>query len=215
MRQHRRNPNPWRYADVSDFQPSPNMHAYRSAGHVVIMRKATQGVAGTQDRYTADVLAAHDAGLRVLHYHYADLDSLASSTREAAHFWHTVRPYFKAGDRLVLDVEQPGAIGWGMVPDWTLGFSRALLSHSGQRCIGYTYLSVFQFSAPSINVLGGEWVTAAWGGEVPRLGLGRTRWAHQYTNGQLGPEPHEFAGVGVADGNLLSRRAFRKLTRAA
>lgn len=205
--------NRWRYADISDYQVRPHLGQYASAGHIVIARKRTQGDHLVQINDTHDVDQAHAAGLRVIHYHFAELVTTGSWASEAEFFWKRTRPTMRPGDLLMVDVETTGQIGRAAVAPWVMSFSNYLLHISGADVIGYAPLAFLFHTVPMLDVHSHAWVVAAWGGEVPSLGAVRQRFSHQYTDSIVGPEPHQFAGIGPADGNLLTRRAFKILSK--
>lgn len=208
-----RGSNRWHYADISDYQVRPHLAQYASAGHIVIARKRTQGDHLVQINDEHDVNQAHGVALRVIHYHFAELLDPGSWAAEAEFFWHRTRATMRPGDLLMVDVETTGQIGAQRVAPWVMNFSQYLKHMSGADVIGYAPLAFLTHAVPMLDVHSHAWVVAAWGGEVPNLGRIRQRFAHQYSDSVVGPEPHQFAGIGPADGNLLTRRAFKTLVK--
>jgi GH25 family lysozyme M1 (1,4-beta-N-acetylmuramidase) len=206
------NPNRQYFADISDDQRDFNAHQYASAGHLAVAIKRTEGADLRQVHDIDRVYAAHDAGLRVLHYHFADLEGGATWEDEARNFWLWTRPTFMPGDRLVVDVEITGRIGGPAVAGWIKRFAGAIVGHAAIDVMVYCPLSMLLYTTPALDVPGHLFWVAAWGGYVPPLGGDRRRFAHQYSNGQVGPEPREFAGVSRCDGSILTRYGLKALT---
>lgn len=206
------------FADISNNNGGAafHAHAYKSAGHKLIGLKASEGMGFTDPDYAAWAHAAHAAGLAVLHYHFARPES-GNPIEQARHFRQSVGDHFiKGRDRLCVDLEtsvpKEGAA-------WLREFE-AELAHLGvdihDDLIGYTFKSYFDEGQPTIA--SGAWWIAAWGAAMrEREGLGRGQylWAHQYTNGVVGPEPHVFAGIrGTCDGSVINKRSLHLIEQA-
>ena len=200
------------FADVSSNNAGFHAGAYRSAGHRAVMIKATQGTGFVNPDYTQWVTDAHNHGLAVFHYHFADL---SNPQREMDHFWQTVKPHFKRppevphvpGDALVIDLEvgapHEGA-GW-------LREAEPHLSHISdfEEIVCYTFLSYFEIGELRMNSR--RFHIAAWGEHLPyswhsgALPGNQNLFAWQYTDGVHGGEPHRYAGMpGVCDGSVLN-----------
>lgn len=191
-------------ADISSNNRSFNAHQYASAGHLLIIIKATQGTNFTNPTHQVWTRDAHAAGLAVMHYHFCDG---ASPLLEAQHFWATVKPLWRNGDRLAIDFEQPalGALG-PRGPAYLAALDHELHKHSGQWAIGYTFASAL---SPSLRVQSGKWWVAAFGNTWPARARRQlpngTMWAWQFTDGLEGAQgPRGAAGIGQCDMSVLS-----------
>lgn len=200
-------------ADVSDAQATFNAAAYRAAGHRVVALKATEGLGFEAHGYAARVLAAHRAGLHVIHYHFAHPDHHDAGGDEARELLRVAQPHWRRGDRLSLDLE--------VDPHRTTG---ALLDYVGdflavwQRA-GHHYPWLYTFTSYLDDRLAGQtpdgwrlWLADF--RKMSRLEKWRRHvWAHQFTDGLVGPEPHAMAGIGRVDVSWVSRRAYSALLK--
>jgi GH25 family lysozyme M1 (1,4-beta-N-acetylmuramidase) len=205
------------FADISSNNPGFHGHAYKSAGHRVIAIKATEGVTFTSPPYAAWAHAAHAAGLAVVHYHFARPE-LGQPRQQAQHFWATVKAHYLRGrDRLVADVETGSpseAVAW--LREYEAELATLAGTEPHDQLIGYTFKSYYE--AAALELHSRAWWIAAWGPLMDLRGdLGRHQylWAQQFTDGQVGPEPHAFAGIaGICDGSLINKRSLDLIERA-
>lgn len=195
------------FSDVSSNNGSFSAPQYASAGHTIVAIKATEGTGYTNPFYREWVHDAHEHGLAVIHYHFA-LPQDGDPSAEAEHFISTVRPEFKRpGDYLAFDVEQ-GTIT--QAKDW-IGPAYEFVRSQGYHPWLYTFLSFYE---QGLTIPSHEYWLAAWGNERPSVRRGHNLLAWQYTDGQVGPEPHAFAGIPkVADGDLLDVSLAAQLAR--
>lgn len=193
------------FADISNNNAVAfNAHAYASAGHLLIGLKASEGTTFTDGTHGLRADTAHGARVAVLHYHFC---SGFDAINEARHFWTVVKPKWKNGDRLAIDIEQPalGRLG-GRAPAYLSAFDQELHKLSGQEAIGYTFRSAL---SSSLKVRSDKWWVAAFGNVWP-AGARRhlpsgTMWAWQYTDGTIGAAgPRGAAGIGRCDMSVLS-----------
>lgn len=199
------------FADLSNNNPAFNAPAYRSAGHQLIVLKATEGLGYTDDRHAARADAAHHAGLLVGHYHFCRPDSHPEGTGEAAAFWAAVKPHWRPGDLLILDIETPPRGGMAHAGAYLQQVDTHLSRISGQNAVGYTYTAYMAEAGASLQVASRLWWMAAYGSRVPLLGHHRRRWAHQYTDGWTAGKRTAFAGIGICDASRLTWRGLRDL----
>lgn len=203
------------FADESDNNTGVfNARAYHNAGHRVYACKATQGLTGSQPPYALRVNEAHAAGLKVIHYHFAE-PATGDPEGQMRFFLKTLEGHFIEGDRAVLDIEWPGlsreqTIGWAHsafhylhehghpgAPLYTglsflLGYGKELVPPSGEMWIA-------DYGRP------GETVTQIWN-EVGRSIPPGNLLAVQFTDGATGPEPHTLPGIdGPCDVSKLAR----------
>lgn len=198
-------------ADVSNNNPGFDARAYHAAGHRAVAIKATEGVGGHQITHGPWTDAAHHAGLRVIHYHFARPDTHATPAGEALDFLAAVEPHWRRGDRVCLDLEVAPIVA-GDADRYVRGFARAMRQRRGR--VGsrhaWLYTGTFYFREHGLRLPAG-WRLWLADYAVPVLGArpGVARvWAHQFTDGRNGPLPHGVAGVaGPCDVSALSRRA--------
>lgn len=218
-------PGPARYmADLSNnnrlADPLAVFRAYYKAGHRVIALKATEGVGGRQAQdtpstdsprssgigrqvvYPDRVHAAHQAGLTVIHYHFARPDHHRTPEAEAHDFLSYIKPHYRKGDKVALDLEvQP-------IPGLDLNGYAAGFANLARRAVGAQHGWLYSYTAFIAQhhlrtPKGWRLWLANYSAPVPHPGA----WTHQYTDGHLGPGPHKLPGVGVADVSLMTRRA--------
>lgn len=201
------------FADLSEYELRFDAGAYRKAGHLLVMLKATEGQTWVDPSYAEKVLHARQWGLEVWHYHFAHPDTNPDERGEAAHFWRTVQPHYRPGDRLVLDVELHHPDGAAGLVRYTATLDQRLHSISGQLAILYTYLALIRETGPKWQVQSRQWHVADYSSLVRSIGAGRQVIAQQTSDHVY------FAGIGYSDGNvlfdagLLARRRARKLVR--
>jgi lysozyme len=203
------------FADVSNYNERFDAHAYVKGGHQLVMILATDGVVFTSPKYVDQANHAHEAGVAVWHYHFCRPEVDPAATGEASHFWTVVKPHYRPGDRLVLDVERRHPGGAKGLIDYTHSLDGKLQKISGVHAVAYTYDSLLREVGHRWQVSSGDWHVASYGSRPAPLGWGRRMVAWQYTDGLVGPEPHRFAGIGPCDGNRLAFWYARKLQRAA
>jgi GH25 family lysozyme M1 (1,4-beta-N-acetylmuramidase) len=200
------------FADISANQSTFNAAAYASAGHRLIMIKATQGENYLNPAHASWTTSAHLHGLAVAHYHFCEL---SNPLLEARAFWERVRPVFDpARDRLVLDLEIGNPATW---PTYLRELDNELLRYSTLKAVLYTFASAV---SPQLVVRSGKYHLAAWGTRQPsgpfrRLINGGTLWAWQYTDDEIDPAagPRAFAGIGPCDGSVLNPNTLRNINQ--
>lgn len=193
------------FADLSSNNGANayNAAAYAKAGHLLIGLKATEGVGYVNPYYHGWAAAAHANRTAVLHYHFCDM---GNPVAEAHHFWTIVKPNWKNGDRLAIDIETKLS---GNAAAWLAEFDGCLKAQSGIEATGYTFRSALD--SYGLKVRSGKWWVASYGGPWPagpfrRLPRGETMWAYQYTNGVDGiAGPRTLTGIaGRCDVSVLS-----------
>lgn len=116
-----------RYAtgiDVSHWDRVTNWTSVASAGNRFVFAKATDGISGSDFRYTRYRAGANAAGLKVGAYHFARpagktrAAALANAAAQADHFVTVAQP--RVGDLLpVLDLEKTGGLKPPALISWT------------------------------------------------------------------------------------------------
>lgn len=193
-------------ADLSNNNPHFDAAAYRKAGHRVIALKATEGVGGYQAIHGTRTAAAHADGVKVVHYHFAHPENHPDGRVEAREFWTHVKPHYRRGDRLCLDIEvNPGRTS---IPAYVRAFVGELARLGHQHTWVYTYTSYAREHGVLTIVPAGCRLWLADYQKLSRTPAGLPRlWAHQFTDGRSGPQPHAMAGIGQCDVSRLSARA--------
>lgn len=205
--------NPRYFPDISNFTERFSAHQVRSAGAELVGVLATDGSDFTSPKHAEQAAHAHEAGLRVWHYHFCRPERDPQATGEAAHFWRTVKPHYQRGDRLVIDVERTHPQGMPGLVSYVRAIDGHLHSISGVACACYVPDSMFRDAGLGLQVISGDFWIASWGGRVARLGHGRRMIAQQISDGQDGFEPKRFPGIGACDTNRLQRWYLRRLRR--
>lgn len=203
------------FADISSYQPHFDAMSYRGAGHLLIMIKATEGLHYESPDYAVAVHNAHNAGLGVVHYHFARPDLGDSPHQEAVKFLEVVLPHTTSRDYLEVDVERATPEGYKHDPEWVYQFDAVIRERSRFNTILYANAS---------TLAGYDWKLygepqrchcADYSAAVNTAPRGFTCVFRQFTDGIVGPEPHYFAGIGQCDGNHMAVSIFRHLQSLA
>lgn len=185
-------------ADISSNNGPVSIPSYSRAGHVVIAIKATQGTDYTNPFHFDQANLAHDFGLTVVHYHY--LNATGNREEEIAHFREVYRKAWRNGDYCAFDIE---------IGDITSKEVSALLTDFSRKTthqpILYTYWSFFQEKLKKSAFPGNRLWMANYSNIRPRAPKPYYTVAEQYTDGQKGPEPHYYAGIGKCDGSIITK----------
>ena len=181
--------------DISHHNANPDFQQAKAAGIVGVIHKATQGLNFTDSMYVTNRQKALDAGLLWGAYHFGDG---SDGTAQADFFLSVVNP--GPDTLLVLDFE-PNTQG----PSMSLVGARAFVSEVNARVGRFPGL----YSGSLIKQLLGNnhdpvlaqcffWL-AQYGSNavVPANWPTWTLW--QYTDGNVGPQPHNVSGIGNCD----------------
>lgn len=186
--------------DLSHHNGAVNLKAAAADGILGIIHKATQGVGYVDPLYETNRESAAGVGLWWGAYHFG---TGGDGVAQAAHFLDVVQPHEQT--LLVLDLE---ANGQG--PSMGLTEAAAFLTHiqqmTGQIPGLYAghYLKELLGNA-SEPVLAKSWLWLSQYGPTPVVPANWPTWTlWQYTDGGLGPEPHEVAGIGLCDRDLFN-----------
>lgn len=201
------------FADISNNNTGHmNFEAYKKDGqHVLLGHKATEGTNFVDKFHRERCLRAHVAGCWVLHYHFARMGSSAAS--QARFFWSQIKPFMEAKDFACLDFEQASLMGNTVRAgaQWIVEFDHEFKRVSGHSLIGYCGESLLKdLIRAGASVAGDRWWIAAYGNNKPSIG-GIKTWAWQFTDGDIGPQPHSFRGIGQSDGSILNRATYLRL----
>jgi lysozyme len=181
--------------DLSHNNGNVDLAQARAAGIVGVIHKATQGTAFVDPMYQANRAKAQAAGLLWGAYHFG---AGADGVEQADHFLQVVQP--GPQDLLVLDFE---ANTQG--PSMTLEEARAFVTHLSATLgrfpglySGYYIKELLGTNTDS--VLANCWFWLSQFGPTPVVPVNWATWTMwQYTDGALGPPPHEVPGIGRCD----------------
>lgn len=201
------------WADISNYTDRFAAQNYAKAGHRAIGVLATDGERFVSDKHAEQSAHAHEAGLHVVHYHFARPEDDPRAVGEAAHFYGAVKPHFVRGDRVVIDFERAHPEGPAALGRYGQQLDDRLLTISGHEAIGYSFWDFLLNAGRELRVNSGWWWVARYGARILWLPGGRKLWSQQYTDGIAGPEPHRFAGIGNCDGSRFTIRGWRDFTR--
>jgi lysozyme len=193
--------------DISHHNGNVNLEKAKADGIVGVIQKASQGQSNIDPTYARNRDRARAAGLLWGAYHFA---TGSDGLKQAVHFLSVIGDDPEA--LLVLDFE-PNPTG----PSMDLEEARAFVTHVAEqtgRFPGFYsghYIKQLLGSG-SDPVLAECWFWLAQYGPtavVPKNWPTWTMW--QYTDGAIGPPPHEVKGVGLCDrdkfnGNLTQLR---------
>jgi hypothetical protein len=201
------------WADISNWTTRFDAGAYAAGGHILLGVLATDGATFVSEKYVKQVSSAHAHGIAVVHYHFARPEDHPDGAGEMGHFWSTVQPHWRAGDRLALDVERNHPNGGDALIGYAWTLDRHLIKISGIHAWLYAERSRFTDLGRRFNTSSGKRWAADYSrslfGWFRRLGLV----AQQTTDGQAGWGPKHFAGIGPCDGNILTGGEYRQLLR--
>lgn len=181
--------------DLSHQNGSVDLARAQAAGILGVIHKATQGTAFFDPMYQNNRVKAQEAGLLWGAYHFG---VGADGVEQADHFLQVVRP--GPLDLLVLDFESNP-----QGPTMTLEEARAFVTHINEtlgRFPGfYSGHDIKQALGTGTDpVLAKCWFWLAQYGPTSVVPVNWTTWTlWQYTDGALGPEPHEVPGIGRCD----------------
>lgn len=208
------------WADLSNNDPAFDPREYRRAGHLLIGWKATQGSWYVDHTHADAARRAHAEGLVVAHYHFAEPQRSGPRT-EARAFWQQVRPTYRDGDYLVLDLERgKDARIRGDVRTllgWCAAFARELRKLSGHWPILYVNLDyLLTLGRMTALVFPRRVWLAQYAEHATPPRWARPLWAWQRTDGDVGRPPFTLPGCPRrCDVNVLNARTFRRLRSRA
>lgn len=181
--------------DLSHFNTVSSFETVKGDGIVGVFHKATQGTSMIDPMYHARKAEALAAGLWWGAYHFGvGEDGVA----QARYFLSAVSP--GPNDLLVLDLEEnPG--GAGMTLAQAEDFVTCVQTETGRwpGLYGGSYVKELLGNNKE-TALASCWFWLSEYGALARVPPAWETWTMwQYTNGQVGPEPHAVAGIGNCD----------------
>jgi len=181
--------------DTSHHNGNVNFQKAKDSGILGVIQKATQGQSGVDPTYKTNRKKVTDAGLLFGAYHFA---TGSDGLKQAAHFLDVVGSFDQT--LLVLDFE-PNPTG----PSMSLEEARAFVTHVKQvtgRFPGF-YSGHFIKQLLGSNkdpILSQCWFWLAQYGPTPVVPPNWPTWTMwQYTDGAIGPQPHNVPGIGRCD----------------
>ncbi|MCP4654719.1 MAG: hypothetical protein GY856_04780 [bacterium] len=181
--------------DLSHHQAEVDFAAVQADGIAGVIHKATQGTGYVDPTYASRRQQALDAGLFWGAYHFGDG---RDAETQAAHFLDTVRP--TAQDLLVLDFEANSG-GPSMTLDGARSFVSSVHAAVGRWPGLYSGKDIKEALGDGTDpVLANCWFWLAQYGSTAVVPANWSTWTMwQYTDGNVGPEPHSVAGIGACD----------------
>ena len=181
--------------DISHHNGNINLQQAKADGIIGVIHKATQGQSGLDPMYVTNRGKAQAAGMLWGAYHFA---SGGDGVEQAQHFLDTVGTF--QNTLLVLDFE-PNPSG----PSMALEDARAFVTHVNQvtgRFPGLYSGSYIKelLGSGSDPVLAQCWLWLAQYGPTAVVPANWPTWTMwQYTDGAVGPQPHQVNGIGHCD----------------
>lgn len=201
------------WADLSNNNPSLS-HALYAKDHVLLGYKATEGGTFKDSTHAHNVSQIHKHRVAVAHYHFAKPNSGHGPKEQARFFWQTVKPYFKNGDYLVLDLEEMKSSGRVGTIEWAVAFKKELYRISKHRPILYTSLNYLQIFGPRIRFHFPRIWMAQYAEVATPPSWAKPLWAWQRTGDGIGRKPHSLPGCPApCDVNILNNASWRHLRR--
>jgi lysozyme len=189
--------------DLSHFNGVVDLAAAAQAEIVGVIHKATQGTGFQDPTYADNNAKALQAGLLWGAYHFG---VGGDGVSQAEAFLDFVQP---DGDTLmVLDFE---ANGQG--PSMNLGEARAFLTHVNSVTGRWPGLYAGHYLKDLLGtgkdpILANCWCWLAQYGPTPVVPPNWSTWTMwQYTDGAMGPQPHEVPGIGRCDRDMFNGTA--------
>lgn len=178
---------------------SPDFAKAKAAGMQAVFHKATQGQHFVDNMYAKNRQAATAQGLAWGAYHFGDG---SEPTSQADFFLSVAKPDGKT--LLVLDFEENPS-GPGMTMDQAKQFVQRIKDKTGKYPGLYGGSVLFNdLNGTKDAVLSQCWLWIARYGNLTQLPPGWTNWTFwQYTDGQVGPDTEEVAGIGHCDRDLF------------
>lgn len=204
-------------ADISDYQATVDLRAYRRAGRRLIMIKAADhDTPAGAIRYPTRAHEAHRLGLHVIHYIMAQFATPAAATVDYA--VRRILPLWRHGDQILIDVEDYSGPPQQATPWLKAAQTRLHDHHKAPKALAYTNEAYLAAAGAELADEAPDWIIAAYDGLL--LGRGTPILPHrthaqllgkQYTDGQIGAQPHIAPGIGPCDNTILTCTGTRHL----
>lgn len=184
--------------DLSHWDPAENYIEVLKDGIVGVIYKATEGTSYTDPTYVSQQQSAKKAGLKWGAYHFATAADLSGQINN---FLRYASP--DPDELFCLDWEDYGSntMSLSSVKTWITEVENAL-RREGQ-CVLYSGNTAKEALGNTVDKFLGErrlWLCQY--GSTPKWQKSWEKyWLWQFTDGQVGPEPHTISGIGPCDIN--------------
>jgi lysozyme len=189
--------------DLSHHNRIYNVNAVRDSGILGVIHKATQGQSFKDPTFAMNRKRLRDAGLLFGAYHFG---TSGDGTAQADHLLSVA----KDDSLLVLDFES-NPQGYDMSLLEAEQFVHHIYVSTGRYpgiYSGHTIKEAFAsagISRPDQTLLSKCWLWIAQYGQTPLIPSVWDRWTlWQYTDGAVGPKPHQVEGIGRCDRNQFN-----------
>jgi lysozyme len=188
--------------DLSHWDPAYDYNAVKAGGIVGVIYKGTQGTSYTDPTYVAQQHAAKAAGLLFGAYHFADGSNVNA---QIDNFMRFACP--DPDELFCLDWEDNGGnvMSAADARTWITQVENQL-NRPGQ-CVLYSGNTAKEKIKGKDAFFGARrlWLCQYTSGTPTWQESWGSFWLWQYTDGQVGPEPHSVSGVGNCDINSYDR----------
>jgi len=192
------------FADVSSNNGVISVQHYSEAGHALLAIKATEGTGYVNPGHLKWCEDAHAQGLTVAHYHFCRPGE-RNIQAELDNFRHAYLSGWRAGDYVVLDLEVDELTSGPLtVESYAKSFLGKVIDQTGHPPVLYTYQAFREEHLKNLHVPGGRIWLAKYSAGEPTINHPNSLWAWQYTDGEAGPPPHYYSGIGKSDGSILN-----------
>lgn len=187
--------------DLSHWDPADDYAKVRAAGIVGVIYKATDDTTYHDPTYIAQRLAAKSVGLLWGSYHFAHPGSIQGQIQNYLGF---AKP--EADEIFCLDWEtaNDGEMTSLEAKEWIEGVENAL--GRPEQCVIYSGNTAKERLGPAPSPFFGKrrlWLAQY--STVPKVQASwESAWLWQFTDGQVGPQPHTIPGIGPCDINHFS-----------
>lgn len=183
--------------DLSHWKESVDFKLAKEDGITGVIHKATQGLKYVDPKYPERRKAAEDEILLWGAYHFGIGED---GKDQADHFLEVVGDCSKV--LLVLDIEENQS-GKSITPKQAEDFVTQVLKVTGRQPLIYGSSDFLKDFATPILTEYPLWISM-WE-DIPIVPKGWNKWIlWQYTDGKVGPEPHEVKGIGPCDRNKFN-----------
>jgi lysozyme len=183
--------------DLSHHDPADDYGRVKVAGIVGVIYKATEGTTYTDDTYVEQQKAAKAAGLKWGSYHFAHPGNIQGQIDNYMRF---ACP--DPDEIFCLDWEEvsTGTMSAAEARQWIEGVEKAL-KRPGQ-CVIYSGNVAKEKISGVDPFFGARRLWLAQYSSNPTCQSSWSKfWLHQFTDGQVGPQPHTIPGIGPCDIN--------------
>jgi lysozyme len=181
--------------DISHYQKTPSLKVLQDAGVVAVIAKATQG-RGMRDATYFDKKKLKDQGIKWGSYHYS---SGSDVILQVENYLGYAKP--ESDELMALDYE-PSSSGANMSYDQMVEFVELVQQETGRYPLIYggnllrqTLANVTESVLSNCPLWYSRYNVKPIG--VPKIWKDWTLW--QYTDGNVGPDPHDVKGFGRCD----------------